>query len=152
MLAFATSWFYLGGVGWVEGGQGWILWIMISLVIKIRQNEWTHCMGCCGFCWVCQNLRWQTIAFSMCWCNLRGRGWGQCRCWEIQGMTLGRSVLSAKYHGENIVEWGNRYMYCTRCRTDEKIKKLLFPDPWLTRGSWEVSFGKLGCFYVVMHM
>ena len=91
-----------------------------------------------------RNLRWQTLEFATCWCNLRGRGWGQCRCWWRQGMTLGRSGLSAKSQGENIVEWGNRCIYFTRCRADGKNQKIVIAqsmgDVWLVCGLvWRIG-------------
>ena len=95
-------------------------------------------MRCCAFWWVHQNFRWQTLAFATCWCNLRGRGCRKCRCWGRHGMTLGRSGFSEKSHGENILEWGNRCIYRTRCRADGKNQKNAMSrsmgDAWLVRG------------------
>ena len=101
-------------------------------------------MGFCAFFWVRQNLLWQTLVFATCWCNLRGRGWGQCRCWGRQGMTLERSGLSEKSHRENIVEWGNRCIYHTRCRADGKNQKIVITqsmgDAWLVHGLvWRIG-------------
>ena len=117
---------------------------MISSVMTTCQNEWTYFMGCCAFCWVRRNLRWQTLVFAACWFNLRGIWWGQCRWWGIQGVTVGQLVLSEKSHGENILEWGNICIYRTRCRSDGKNQKNVIArsmgDVWLVCG----LFGGIG--------
>ena len=117
---------------------------MISSVIINCKHERTYCMGCCAFCWVRRNLCWQTLAFVTCWCNLRCRGWGHCRWWGRQGMTLGWSGFSAKSHGDNIVEWGNIFIYRIRCYSDGKNQKIVISrsmgDAWLMRGLvWQIG-------------